>query len=452
MRHLGRHGVAGLQALVSASVLVGPTVAWWSDGLAADWPRYLGPDRTGVSPETGLARSWPEGGPRVVWTADVGPGFGGPAVSAGKVYLLDRSGDRQDVLRCLDLQTGAERWRLAYDAPGELPYPGSRQVPAVEGGRVYTVGPFGHILAVDLETHKAVWSAHVIDDFAPAAGDPKDRAKVPTWGVAQCPLIYGDVVIVAPLTAKVGVAALGKADGKVRWTSPAVGPNDFSYVTPTLVNLCGVDQVVVLANTQPGKWAPAVVASVDAASGRLLWRIETWKPYKLPISSPVAAGPDTLLVSGAYGVGCFGLKVRRDGDRWTVDYAFKDNPAATAHLHAPILYQGRLYVQSFDIHQPRAANGLVCMDVNGRVLWKSAPDAVFDAGGLLAADGLIYVIHGKTGEVCMVDARADAFRLLGRAKVLDERAGPIWAPPALSDGKLLVRDQRQLKCLEVGSP
>src|ERR1035437_7627179 len=93
-----------------------------SHSYAADWLRLGGPGGSGVSPETGLARSWPAAGPRVLWTLDVAGGFAGPAICDGQVFLLDRMNDRQDVLRCLDLETGRELWRLAYDAPGTLPY------------------------------------------------------------------------------------------------------------------------------------------------------------------------------------------------------------------------------------------------------------------------------------------------------------------------------------------
>jgi hypothetical protein len=156
----------------------------------ADWPQFQGPGASGISPETGLARSWPEGGPPALWTLQVGTGFGGAAVQGGEVYLLDRLGDTQDALRCLDLATGRELWRFAYDAPGELPHPGSRQVPSVADRLVYTVGPFGHVQAVDRRTHRSAWSRHLLNDFG--------GGKVPEWGFAQCPLVYGDTVIVAP--------------------------------------------------------------------------------------------------------------------------------------------------------------------------------------------------------------------------------------------------------------
>ncbi|MGW8315133.1 MAG: hypothetical protein ACWGNV_05995, partial [Bacteroidales bacterium] len=105
---------------------------------AQDWPQYLGPDRDGTSPQKNILRSWSaESGPEVVWTKDVGIGYGGPVVKEGRVYLLDRNDEVGDILRCFDLDSGDELWRFTYDAPGSVMFPGSRSVPTVDGDLVY---------------------------------------------------------------------------------------------------------------------------------------------------------------------------------------------------------------------------------------------------------------------------------------------------------------------------
>jgi len=439
-----------IRTAVHAAVYL--AVAIWSlSAFGADWPRFLGPDGTGISPEANLARSWPEAGPPVLWTLDLGEGFGAAAVRDGKVYILDRVRNRQDVLRCLDLATGKEQWTFAYDAPGELPYNGSRQVPTVEADVIFTAGPFGHVHAIDRATHKPIWSRHVVDDFHEPGAPPADQPALPTWGFTRNPVLYKDTIILAPIAPKVGVVAYEKTTGKVRWKSPPVGQGGFAYASPYLTTLCGVDQVVVQANKKAGESAPAIISSVDAATGKLLWDLQTWRPYKLPISNPVNIGEDRLLFSGAYGIGCFVLKVKKDGESWSTQYLFKDNNNCTAHLHTPALHKGRLYAQSFDIHRgPSGANGLVCLDLDGKLLWKSAPQATFDAGGFLIADDLIFVMDGKTGELSLVEARPDGFNRLAKAKVLKADGKTVWAPMALSDGKLIVRDLQQMKCLYVG--
>lgn len=451
---------------------------------APGWPQFRGPDGTGISPEKGLARAWPEAGPKVLWTAEVGPGFGGPAVRDGRVYLLDRIGDHQDVLRCLDLKDGAERWRYAYDAPGDYPYPGSRTVPTVTDDMVYTAGPLGHLNAVRLATHRPAWSVQVVEAFR-SPRLPRDlQVRRPQWGFAQHPVLYRDWLIVAPHALEAGIVALDRATGEVRWRSRYIGINLFSSVTPYVTALGGVEQVVMVAIADNSRDPPAVVSGVEAATGRLLWQLETWKKYNCPIPMPVRTGPDRLFIAGGYTIGCFGLKVRpgRTGaDAWHAEYEFRDNMNCTPQIHTPILYRGHLYAQSFDAFHNRRNHGLVCLTPEGRLVWQSAdrpadlaigsplappadaaspgprPDGparglTFDQGNLLIAEGLIYVMDGRRGDLWLVEATPEEFRPLAKAHVLDARFRKVWAPMALAEGKLLVRDDRCLKCLDVRHP
>ena len=152
----------------------------------ADWPQYLGPDRNSISPEKGILRSWPENGPKVLWTVTVGKGFGGPVIKDGKVYLLDRDDKVGDNLRCFDLSNGKELWNFAYDAPARVMFPGSRSVPIVEGNNVYSCGHNGDLYCIDINTHKPVWHKNIWKDFG---GD-----QIPRWAITQNPLIYGDLL------------------------------------------------------------------------------------------------------------------------------------------------------------------------------------------------------------------------------------------------------------------
>ena len=126
--------------------------------FSADWPQYYGPSRNGTSTEKGILRTWPTEGPKVLWTAPLGIGFGGPAVSAGKVYLLDRDDKVGDTLRVYDLSSGKELWSFAYAAPGKVEFPGSRSVPTVDGDRVYTAGLRGDLYCISTTTQKPIWA------------------------------------------------------------------------------------------------------------------------------------------------------------------------------------------------------------------------------------------------------------------------------------------------------
>ena len=134
----------------------------------------------------------------------MGIGFGGPAVSGGKVYLLDRDDNVGDKLRVLDLATGKELWSFAYDAPGSFMFPGSRTTPTVDGDRVYTSGPLGDLYCIDTKTHKPVWHKNIWKDFG--------GGQLPRWAIVQNPLIYRNLLIVAPQTSAGGRRRLRQAD------------------------------------------------------------------------------------------------------------------------------------------------------------------------------------------------------------------------------------------------
>jgi len=392
--------------------------------LAAGWPQFHGPDRNSVVPGAKLARSWPEGGPRELWKVRMAPGYGGAAVEDGKVYVLDRQGRARDVLRCLSLADGSELWTYAYDAPGKLGYDGPRSTPTIDTKYLFVVGPFGHFHCLDKATHKVVWKRHLLEDFG---------GKRPTWGVAQSAALYGDTVIVNPLGRQAGVVAMVKDTGEVVWKSPAVGRME--YASPLVTRIGGVDQV--LAVTSRGK-----IVSVEIGTGKVLWSYSGWR-CNIPIPTPSPIGDGRIFITGGYRGGSVMIKVARGGDGWKVDTLWRLDDIGSI-LHDGILYKGHIYA---NFNTKRTFDGLACVGLDGKIRWKTGRKPNFEKGGILVADGVILTMGGQTGTLAMVEATPEAYRPLAEAKVLSAR--PIWAPLALADGKLLCRDQRQLKCLQL---
>ena len=390
---------------------------------AADWPQFLGPTRDGVAPKGKLARTWPAGGPKVLWTFELGMGFAGPAIRDGKVYVLDRVKDARDVLRCLDLAKGKQQWSFAYDAPGKLDHNGSRTTPAVDDKHVFIIGPFGHFHCVDKATHKAVWSKHLLDDFG---------GRRPNWGVAQSPLLYKKAVIVAPLGRKAGVVAYDRASGKELWRSRAVGR--MAYVSPMVTTIDGVDQVVVVTTRR--------VVGLDAADGKVLWTYGGWR-CNIPIPAPTAVGDGRLFITGGYNAGSAMIKVTREEGKFTATELFKIKPMGS-QIHNALLHEKHLYV---NCNTNSKRDGLVCFDLDGKVKWQQKRSPNFERGNLILADGLIYIMDGKAGVLRIVKPDPDKYTELARVKVLG--GAKIWAPMAVSGGKLIIRDQRRMKCLEV---
>lgn len=398
----------------------------------ADWPQYLGPDRNAISPEKGLLRSWPEAGPQVLWTVSLGEGYGGAAISQGQVYVLDRIGNEKDVLRCLDLLTGKEQWSFDYEAQGRVQHPGSRSTPTIDGNYIYTCGSFGDLYCFDKNTHKPVWHKNVWKDF--------QEGGVPSWAISQNPLIYADTVIAASQTRKAGVVAYDKLTGQVKWASPAL-VGGVGYVSPKIVKIDGNDNLVMITAGRRGGGGGAVIG-MDPKDGKQLWIYRGWS-CQIPIPNVTEIGDGRLFVTGGYRAGSAMIKVEKTGDSYAVTEVYKTDDFGT-HVHPAILYKGYLYGHCTTNTR---RDGMVCMSVDGKLMWKTGRSPVFDKGGFILADGLILSVDGRVGILYLIEPDPAGYKELAKAKLLG--TSECWGPLALDDGKLLIRDQKQMKCVIV---
>ena len=396
--------------------------------LAADWPQYLGPQRDGVAHDAkGLARSWPEAGPKMLWETPVGPGFGGAAIYGDSVLLLDREGNARDVLRRISLADGKDVWTSPYDAPGQVDHNGSRPTPATDGNLVYSIGPFGHIRAVKFSDGSPVWEGHLLKDW---------EAQQPGWAVSTSPLLYGDWVIVMPWGKQAALVALDKATGTAMWKTPNPKGVIQEYQSPVAMTLGGQD--MILAAGRQG-----YLIGVDAKTGNQLWEYNGYPKGGWQIPSPLAIGDGRVFLTGGYGQGCVMIKVERDGDQYKVTELFKNKSMGTKCAQA-LLWDGYIYGNSSDV-----GGGLRCLTLDGQVKWdsKQGGGPTFDLGTVLIADGLIYAVNGGNGDIYMAEATPDAYKQLGKASLL---APPEpWAPMAFKEGKLIARDMHRLVCLDV---
>jgi len=421
MRH-----TLGVVAMVALSV---------TGASASDWPWAYGPRRDNSSDQKGLLRSWPQAGPEVLWSVPVNAGFGGPAISEGKVYLLDRDEKVGDKLRVFDLATGKELWSFAYDAPGGFMFAGSRTTPTVDSERVYISGPLGDLYCISTKTQKPVWHKNIWKDFG--------GGELPRWAVVQHPLVYGDLLIVAPQTPQTGVVAYDKLTGALKWQSPALSGNA-GYVSPSVIKVAGEDHIVmVTASVGRGRTAKdGSVNGLDPKTGKVLWTYTNWQ-CPIPVPQPVDAGSGRVLVTGGYSAGSAMFKVEKKADgSYAATELFK-NPDFGSHTQPPILYNQHFY-SHYTINE--RSDGLVAMDMEGQVRWKTDQQPPFVRGGSILADGLLLTTDGST-KLYLVEPNPEGFKPLASAVVLE--AGDNWAPLALVDGKLLVRGQKELKTLRV---
>lgn len=420
---------------------------------AADWPQYLGPNRNSISAEKGLLRSWSEKGPEVLWSVAVGKGYGGPVVKDGKVYLLDRDEKVGDILRCFDLSDGKELWNFNYDAPGRVPFPGSRSVPAVDGDHVYSCGQNGDLYCIDINTHKPVWNKNIWKDFG--------GSRLPIWAITQCPLVYGDLVIVLSQAPDAGAVAYDKLTGTVQWKTPYLGNE--SYASPSVVKIDGNDHIVmVISSTNPigRRELPQTlgnIVGIEPLTGKILWLYDKWKCH-ISVPSAVDAGDNKVLIVGGYELGATMIKVEKKADGSYGATELFTTEEFGDHTKPPILYKGHFYAQ-FSTNSKR--DGLVCMNLDGKILWKTQREPDFNKGSMILADGLLLATDGNKS-LYLIEPDPSGYKQLAAAEVLAEggvdTSDPMtrfggsnqnWAPLALANGKLLIRDQSRLMCVKV---
>ena len=244
---------------------------------AGDWPQYRGPNRDGVSTETGLLQTWPAGGPPLRWTyTGAGVGYAGPAVVCDRLYLAGGRGDAEYVF-ALDLTAPPggpprELWAAKigplFTWEGNTWNAGPNATPTIDGDRVYALGGFGGLVCVDAATGREHWRVNLPKDLGGAVNPIGGGLKDPTplgWGYAAAPLVDGDKLICCPGSEQGSVAALNKTTGAVLWRSKGLTENA-SFASAVLATVGGVRQYVVKTDEH--------TAGVAAADGVLRVSLE----------------------------------------------------------------------------------------------------------------------------------------------------------------------------------
>jgi outer membrane protein assembly factor BamB len=393
---------------------------------AADWPQFRGPARDGKSAETGLLRAWPDGGPEVLWSTDVGQGYAAAAIHGGKVYFNDYDETTHEFLvRCLTLDEGKELWRFK-EARRIRPNHGiTRSVPATDGKVVFSIDPKAVLHALDAETGEEIWRKNFVQDYG---------SKIPPWYNGQNPLIEADRVVVAPAGTSALMVALDKQTGKEIWATPNPEGWLLSHASPMPATLGGVDQFLfsVLQGT----------VGIDAADGKLLWHF----PFKFNLSvspSPLVIDDERVYVTAAYDSGGAMFRVRRDGETFSTEQLFAHAADEwNSEIQTPILFDDHMFAVG------KKKRGLfTCVALDGKPVWDSEGYAYFGLGSFILADGMFFILEGKTGMLRMLEASTEGYKELASAQILGGH--DVWAPLALSDGKLVIRDFSRMVCLRV---
>jgi outer membrane protein assembly factor BamB len=389
-------------------------------GLAAekDWPQWQGPDRTGLSTETGLLKQWPAAGPPLAWSIpNLGKGYGSVAILGDRIYVQGTEGANSMVF-CLNRADGKTIWKRALGKSLEQERGGGpRGTPTVETERLYSLTENGDLACLKTADGSVVWALNILKEFSGPNAE---------WLLSESPLIDGNNLIVTPGGNKAGIVALDKATGKTVWATIELS-DPAAYSSCIVADIQGVRTIMTMT-------AKAGVG-VRAKDGKLMWRYEKVANDTANVATPVYLN-DKVFYTSAYGTGCALLKLKAvDGIVHAEEVYFSRD--MMNHHGGVVLVNGYLYGFSNAT--------LACMEFEtGKLMWK---DRSVGKGTLTYADGNLYLL-GEGNAVGLAEATPTAYKAKGLFQITDQ-GWPSWAHPVICGGKFYIRNQGVLACYDV---
>ena len=384
--------------------------------LAVDWPQWRGVERNGVSPETGLAKSWPAGGPPLVWKAQgLGAGFAAFSIAGGRLFTQGQRGSQQFVL-AIDIKTGKKVWETptggAYnDSRGD----GPRGTPTIDGAHLFALAGDGTLVCLDTKSGEKIWTVNLMKRF---------QSQVLNWGISESPLVDGERLIVTPGGNGSSVVALNKTNGETIWKSQS---DEAGYSSAIAFDVGGIRQIAVLTGD--------AAIGLNIKNGNLLWRYNKVSNRTANVATPIYRD-GYVFFSTDYGTGCALLKLTPDGQGIKATEVYFSREMKN-HYSSSVLVGDYLYGFSSSI--------LTAMKFQtGEVAWR---DRSVGKGSVTFADGKLY-LFSEEGVVGLAEATPAAYKEISRFKI-PRGSYPTWTPPVISDGKMYLREQDNLYCYDI---
>jgi len=379
----------------------------------ANWPQWRGPNRDGVSKETGLLKQWPAEGPPLLWKASgAGRGYSSFSISDGKLFTMGLRGDREFIV-AFDVATGKEAWTTPHGSAfrndrGD----GPRGTPTVDGDRLYALGGNGQLSALEVRTGKIVWTKNVLKEFG---------GSNITWGISESPLVLGNKVLVNPGGPEASIVALNKTDGSVIWKSQS---DRAGYSSAIPVEINGATQVVFFTSER--------AVGLDAKDGRLLWEYARPANNVANVATPIVRA-NRVFISSDYGTGGGVVEIKPDNKAQEIWFT-KD---MRNHHSSSVLIGDYLYGFS------SAILTAIKFDT-GEIAWR---DRSVGKGSLVYADGNLYCFS-ENGVVGLVEATPGGYKEKGRFRIPQDSL-PTWTHPVVAGGRLYLRDQDTIYAFDV---
>ena len=394
----------------------------------AEWPQWRGPNRDGISNETGLLTEWPVDGPKLLWQVEgMGKGYASVAIADGRLFTLGQV-DKDTHLIALNAADGAKLWSAPI-GPGN-----PNCTPTVDGDRVYALGREGDLVCCNVQTGDIVWRKNFGRDLG--------GKMMSGWGYSESPLVDGDRLICTPGAPDAEIAALDKRTGDVVWKSAAPadwggtkGKDGAGYSSVVVSHGAGVKQYVQLTGRG--------VVGVAAADGKFLWAYNKIANGTANIPTPIPTG-DLIFCSSGYGTGAALLKLVKDGDGVKAEEMYFLKPDVLQNHHGGMVLVGD-YVYCCHGHN----NGFpMCIELKtGKRMWEQERGAGEGSAAVLYADGHLYFRY-ENGEMALIRAAPEKYELKSHFKLASVK-GRSWPHPVIVDGKLYIRDQDSLLCYDV---
>ncbi len=403
--------------------------------VAADWPEWRGPERNGVSQETGLLQQWPADGPKLLWQTkeDIGHGYSTPSVVSDRIYLLGNKGLEDEFVQALSTDDGHQIWKTHIGKvgnPDQKPsYPGARSTPTIDGEVLYALGSDGDLVCLGLSKGDVKWKKNLRTDF---------NGKPGTWAYAESPLVDGDKLVITPGGKEATIVALNKKNGDVIWKgqSELADGEAAAYASITIVDAAGKKQYIQFL----GKG----LVGVDADTGKFLWRYDrTAEGSPANIATPVSE--NSYIYTGTHYSGGGAVKLSPDAGGVKATQVYYDKKLPTA-IGGAVLVGENMYGTNRTL--------TLCVDFKtGKVKWNK--ERGIAPASVCYADGRLY-LHGENdGDVALLEATPDGYQERGHFTPSDvpaDRTGKAWTYPVIADGRLYIRDWGKLWCYDVKAP
>ena len=401
----------------------------------ATWTNFRGADYDNIVKNSQpLKNSWSGNQPEILWSVGLGEGHAGPAVYEGKVYLMDYDETkREDALRCFSLDDGKELWRRSYKVSLKRNHGMSRTVPVVTADYILTIGPRCHVMAVKRESGDFLWGLDMVKQY---------HTEVPLWFTGQCPMIDNNKAILAPGGSALMIA-VDMATGKVLWETPNPAKLKMSHSSIIPWTLKGKKMYVYSA-----VGGIVGVSAEGADEGKILWQSTAWN-HAVVAPAPVCFPDGKVFLTAGYGAGSMMIKVTPSGAEYKVD-VLKEYPpkgGMACEQQTPVIWKGMLYgIQPKDAGPLR--NQLICVSPNDvtKIIWTSGKEGRFGLGPYLIADNKMFVLSDD-GTLTMIKPDSKNYVQIAQKKLFD--GADAWAPMALADGRLVLRDAKTMYCVNV---